>query len=117
MSILGMRLSTTIVSALKYNTAIIPLLSRVTYVKHYRVVSSFRPLAEPLQRYQPGGYHPILIGDLFKNQRYRVIQKLGWDGNSTTWVARDQLLVLPLHPDAFNFLHPNIRLGTAEMLR
>ncbi|KAI0966139.1 kinase-like domain-containing protein [Xylaria arbuscula] len=47
--------------------------------------------AEPLHRYRPGSYHPILLGDLLKNQRYRVIQKIGWGGNSTTWVARDQL--------------------------
>lgn len=92
-------------------------------MKHYSIPSMFRPShtcdidAEPLHRYRPGGYHPILLGDFFKNQRYRVIQKIGWGGNSTTWVARDQLLVLPLHQGAFNFLYPNIGLGTAEMLR
>ncbi|KAI0115513.1 kinase-like domain-containing protein [Nemania sp. FL0031] len=47
--------------------------------------------AEPLERYRPGGYHPILLGDLFHDQRYKVIQKLGWGTYSTTWVARDQV--------------------------
>ncbi|KAI8626873.1 kinase-like domain-containing protein [Xylariaceae sp. FL1651] len=99
MSILSMRLSTVLVSALRYNInpATIPFLSQVPRVKHYSIPSMFRPShtcdidAEPFHRYRPGGYHPILLGDLFKNQRYKVIQKIGWGGNSTTWVARDQL--------------------------
>ncbi|KAI0502815.1 kinase-like domain-containing protein [Xylaria bambusicola] len=99
MSILSTRLSTTILSAprSKINPAIIPFLSQVPRVKHYSISSMFRPSytcdidAEPLHRYRPGGYHPILLGDLFKDQRYKVIQKIGWGGNSTTWVARDQL--------------------------
>ncbi|KAI1173936.1 kinase-like domain-containing protein [Nemania sp. FL0916] len=94
-----MKLSTAIYSAprSKINPAIITVLSRVPRVKHYSNLSIYRRShscdidAEPLHRYQPGGYHPILLGDLFKNQRYRVIQKLGWGSYSTTWVARDQL--------------------------
>ncbi|KAH8158804.1 hypothetical protein CIB48_g9450 [Xylaria polymorpha] len=72
MSILSMRLSTTIVSAPRY----IPFLSQVPRVKHYSIPSMFRPShtcdidAEPLHRYRPGGYHPILLGDFFKNQRH-----------------------------------------------
>lgn len=48
-------------------------------------------LAEPLHRYQPGGYHPVQLGDLFQAGRYKIVHKLGWGGWSTTWVARDQL--------------------------
>ncbi|KAF2235377.1 serine protein kinase [Viridothelium virens] len=47
--------------------------------------------AEPLARYRQGGYHPVRLGDLFKNGRYRVIHKLGFGGYSTVWAARDEI--------------------------
>ncbi|TQS37795.1 hypothetical protein Golomagni_01719, partial [Golovinomyces magnicellulatus] len=40
-------------------------------------------------RYCVGGYHPIILGDLFKNGRYKVLHKLGWGGFSTVWAAKD----------------------------
>ena len=46
--------------------------------------------AEPLHRYKKGGYHPIGLGDLLKDGRYRILHKLGWGGYSTVWAARDQ---------------------------
>lgn len=46
--------------------------------------------AEPLHRYQKGGYHPITLGDTLKDGRYKVLHKLGWGGYSTVWAARDQ---------------------------
>jgi serine/threonine protein kinase len=45
---------------------------------------------ENVEEYRPGGYHPIVIGDLFADGRYRVIHKLGFGGSSTIWLARDQ---------------------------
>jgi len=39
--------------------------------------------------YKPGGYHPVILGDTFKDGRYIIRQKLGWGGFSTVWVARD----------------------------
>ncbi|KAG9511646.1 kinase-like protein, partial [Aureobasidium melanogenum] len=48
--------------------------------------------AEPLDRYSPGGYHPVHLGDIFNDGRYRVLQKLGFGGFSTVWVARDRLM-------------------------
>lgn len=45
--------------------------------------------AEPLHRYRVGGYHPIALGDLFKDGRYKVLHKLGWGGYSTVWAAKD----------------------------
>lgn len=45
--------------------------------------------AEPLNRYRVGGYHPFLLGDLFKDGRYKVLHKLGWGGYSTVWTAKD----------------------------
>ncbi|KAM5480164.1 hypothetical protein MaudMau93_007627 [Microsporum audouinii] len=43
---------------------------------------------ERLERYQPGGYHPILIGDILKD-RYQVVHKLGHGAFSTIWLSRD----------------------------
>ncbi|KAJ6125259.1 CMGC/SRPK protein kinase [Penicillium samsonianum] len=34
-------------------------------------------------------YHPLQIGDELDNARYRVIDKLGYGGYSTIWLARD----------------------------
>ncbi|KAF2875293.1 kinase-like domain-containing protein [Massariosphaeria phaeospora] len=45
--------------------------------------------AEPLHRYRVGGYHPIALGDLFNDGRYKVLHKLGWGGYSTVWAAKD----------------------------
>lgn len=43
-----------------------------------------------MERYRPGGYHPITIGDEI-HTRYRTIDKLGYGSYSTTWLARDAL--------------------------
>lgn len=51
--------------------------------------------AEPLHRYQPGGYHPLALGDILKDGRYEIVHKLGWGGYSTTWAAKDQEYILP----------------------
>ncbi|OAK93702.1 kinase-like protein [Phaeosphaeriaceae sp. SRC1lsM3a] len=45
--------------------------------------------AEPLHRYRVSGYHPIALGDSFKDGRYKVLHKLGWGGYSTVWAAKD----------------------------
>ena len=45
--------------------------------------------AEPLERYRVGEYHPIHLGDTLGNWRYKVLQKLGWGGYATVWLARD----------------------------
>lgn len=41
------------------------------------------------ERYRPGGYHPIAIGDRLSD-RYDVVHKLGFGTYSTTWLARDR---------------------------
>eukprot|EP01101_Sappina_pedata_P003728 TRINITY_DN1504_c0_g1_i1.p1 TRINITY_DN1504_c0_g1~~TRINITY_DN1504_c0_g1_i1.p1 ORF type:complete len:428 (+),score=133.51 TRINITY_DN1504_c0_g1_i1:38-1285(+) len=43
---------------------------------------------EGTEDYKKGGYHPIKIGNVFKN-RYQVVRKLGWGHFSTVWLCRD----------------------------
>lgn len=44
---------------------------------------------EHLELYEPGGYHSAMIDDLLHN-RYRIVDKLGFGGYSTIWLARDE---------------------------
>lgn len=47
---------------------------------------------EDLDRYRPGGLHPIIIGDtLGPNDRFSVFHKLGHGGYGTVWLCRDRL--------------------------
>ncbi|KKK12035.1 hypothetical protein AOCH_007679 [Aspergillus ochraceoroseus] len=46
---------------------------------------------ESLEKYRPGGFHPIMIGDVLRG-RYRIIDKLGFGGYSTVWLALDTCL-------------------------
>lgn len=45
--------------------------------------------AEAIAKYRPGGYHPVRLGDYFKDGQYKVINKLGYGGFATVWFARD----------------------------
>lgn len=44
---------------------------------------------ERLENYQPGGYHPIRIGDMLHG-RYKIVHKLGHGAYSTAWLASDK---------------------------
>lgn len=74
---------------------------RVTYRRYFRPqFSTASPTSsvqyrwidgvERLELYQPGGYHPVAINDLLHN-RYRIVDKLGFGGYSTIWLARDEI--------------------------
>lgn len=42
-----------------------------------------------LEEYEPGGMHPVMLGDTFRDGRYRIQDKLGYGRHSTVWLARD----------------------------
>lgn len=44
---------------------------------------------EELERYRPGVYHPVTIGE-WLNCRYHIVHKLGFGAYSTIWMAKDQ---------------------------
>ncbi|KAK6443769.1 uncharacterized protein TrAFT101_000364 [Trichoderma asperellum] len=44
---------------------------------------------EDSEDYCKGGYHPVQIGENFKDGRYTVVRKLGWGHFSTVWLSRD----------------------------
>ncbi|TWU71343.1 serine/threonine protein kinase, CMGC group [Metarhizium rileyi] len=39
--------------------------------------------------YCKGGYHPVQVGEKFKDGKYTVVRKLGWGHFSTVWLSRD----------------------------
>lgn len=44
---------------------------------------------EDSEDYCKGGYHPVQIGEKFKDGKYTVVRKLGWGHFSTVWLSRD----------------------------
>lgn len=44
---------------------------------------------EDSEDYCKGGYHPVSIGETFKDGKYTVVRKLGWGHFSTVWLSRD----------------------------
>ncbi|KAH7906664.1 kinase-like domain-containing protein [Hygrophoropsis aurantiaca] len=46
------------------------------------------PLCEQANLYRKGGYHPVHIDDIL-NERYRVVNKLGYGSYATVWLVKD----------------------------
>lgn len=44
---------------------------------------------ETLDRYRPGGYHPVTVGEQLGG-RYSLVHRLGFGSYSTIWLARNQ---------------------------
>ncbi|EFY84826.1 protein kinase domain protein [Metarhizium acridum CQMa 102] len=53
-----------------------------------RIAYDYVDQVEELTWYEPGGYHPVGIGDHFRH-RYRIVHKLGHGACSTIWLAQD----------------------------
>lgn len=47
-----------------------------------------KDIEEGKAAYQPGGFHPVYIGDVF-NDRYKVLNKIGYGQYSTVWLVKD----------------------------
>ncbi|PLB49673.1 kinase-like protein [Aspergillus steynii IBT 23096] len=59
-----------------------------TIPENHRIEYNWIKGVETLEKYRPGGYHPLRIGDVLNN-RYQVADKLGFGGYSTVWLALD----------------------------
>jgi serine/threonine protein kinase len=46
------------------------------------------PSVEPIAYYRTGGFHPIHIDDILQN-RYRIVNKLGYGAYGTVWLVDD----------------------------
>lgn len=44
--------------------------------------------------YKPGGFHPVTLGDTFRQDQYTILRKLGYGQYSTVWLARDSKYVV-----------------------
>ena len=44
---------------------------------------------EDSEDYCKGGYHPVSVGETYKDGKYVVVRKLGWGHFSTVWLSRD----------------------------
>ncbi|SPQ27056.1 9b9f262d-e417-41ca-991e-9fbc54897877 [Thermothielavioides terrestris] len=60
--------------------------------QYYRHTNFMDEHVENVERYKPGGYHPVDIGDTITNgeDTYTVLHKLGHGGFSTVWLAKRQ---------------------------
>ena len=59
------------------------------------LLASQPPIGRPSDsELHSGGFLRVRLGDLFDNQRYKVLRKLGYGQYSTVWLARDDRQVM-----------------------
>ncbi|KAF1990893.1 kinase-like protein [Aulographum hederae CBS 113979] len=63
-------------------------------------LDGFEPeLYEDISGYSEGGYHPVNLGDVIR--KFRIIDKLGFDDKSITWLARyEEVPLFPVIPSS-----------------
>lgn len=65
-----------------------PKLEDIVFRERWRFLPN-TAYCEGAELYAPGGYHPVNLGDSFRNGAYTVIRKLGYGSFSTVWLAVD----------------------------
>jgi hypothetical protein len=59
------------------------------------LLASQPPIGRPSNsELRSGGFLRVRLGDLFDNQQYKVLRKLGYGQYSTVWLARDERQVM-----------------------
>ena len=59
------------------------------------LLASQPPIGRPSNsELHSGGFLRVRLGDLFDNQRYKILRKLGYGQYSTVWLARDDRQVM-----------------------
>lgn len=53
-------------------------------------------IEEGRSKYKPGGFHPVYIGEVYDN-RYRILNKIGYGVYSTVWLVKDLQQEYVLH--------------------
>ncbi|CAJ2508123.1 Uu.00g093090.m01.CDS01 [Anthostomella pinea] len=57
--------------------------------KYEPIITLKRQFVESVEQYEPGGFHPINLGDTIGG-RYEVFEKLGCGGYATVWLCADK---------------------------
>ncbi|CAK7568720.1 MAG: hypothetical protein SEPTF4163_006721, partial [Sporothrix epigloea] len=73
--------------------------SEDSYFRNYRYCAISSDEIEDVEKYAPGGYHPVDIGDVISSGKheYEVIHKLGHGGFATVWLVRSGLQSTSYH--------------------
>ncbi|KAL3420518.1 protein kinase domain-containing protein [Phlyctema vagabunda] len=67
-----------------------PVLEHPSWSSESETKPNVKDSVEDESRYTEDGLLPILLGQLFQNERYQVIHKLGIGGEATVWAVHDR---------------------------